>query len=114
MFAPRVSLLEIRERAACDEIAAPVRRFQSQTIMTIEQEPVVSRDTRESLQIGNDHDRKLEPLRLVNRHQAHRVSRLIDLSFTLTTADRLKLLDVAHEVANQVRSGTLEARGECE
>jgi hypothetical protein len=39
---------------------------------------------------------------------------LIDLPFTLATADRFKLLDVTHEVANQVRSRTLETRRERE
>ena len=82
--------------------------------MTIEQHPVVSRDARESLQIGNDHDRKLETLRLVNRHQSHRISGLIDLSFTLATANRFKLLNVTHKVANQMRSRTFKTRGERE
>src|SRR6185295_2996293 len=99
-----MSLLEITERATGDEIAATVRHLQRQSLVTIEQDPVVSGDTRESLQIGNDHDRKLEALRLVNRHQSDRVGSLINLSFTLTTANRFKLFHVTHEVAYQVRA----------
>src|SRR5215212_2235751 len=82
--------------------------------MTIEQYPVVSRDAREPLQVGNDHHRKLEALRLVNRHQPHRVSRLINLPFTLATPYSFKLLDVTHEVANQMRSRAFKTSGERE
>ena len=82
--------------------------------MPIEQHPVVSGDSRKPLQIGNDDDRKFQSLRLVNRHQPHRVRCLIDLPFTLAAADGFKLFDVAHEVANHVRARTLESRRERE
>ncbi len=103
-----MSLFEIRKRAARDEIAAPVRHFQRQTVMTIEQEPIVGRDARESLQIGNDHDWKLETLRLVNRHQSHRIRSLVDLSFAFATADRFEVLDITHKIANQMRARALK------
>src|ERR1051325_8430615 len=114
LFAPRVSLLEVAERATGDEIAAAVRHFQSQAVVPIEQEPVVSRETRESLQIGNDDDREFETLRLVNRHQSNRICCLINLPFTLATPYSFKLLHVAHEVANQMCARTLETGSECE
>src|SRR6185369_10184146 len=94
LLAPRVSPFEITERATSDKIAATIRHFQRQALVTIEQHPVISCDAREALQIGNYHDRKFESLRLVNRHQTHRVRRLIDLAFTLATANRFKLFDV--------------------
>src|SRR5688572_15410529 len=114
MFAPCVPLLEVAKRAARDEIASPIGHFQSQTLMTIEQHPRIGSDSRETLQIGNYHDWKLQPFRLVNRHQSYGVRSLIDLSFTFATPDRFKLLNVTHEVANQMRPGAFETRRECE
>src|SRR5688500_11335411 len=81
-------------------------------MMTIEQHPCVCRNTREPLQIGDDHNRKLESLRLVNRHQTHGIGSLIDLSLTLAAANRLKLFDVTHKIANQMSSRALETGSE--
>src|ERR1044072_8672065 len=71
-FVPRLAISSVMpesiKRSSARKVAAAVRHFQSQAVVTIEQEPVVSRDARESLQVGNDHDRKLEALRLVDRH----------------------------------------------
>src|SRR5688572_1630465 len=114
MFAPCVPLLEVAKRATSNEIASPVRHFQSQTLMAIEQHPGVGSNSRETLQIGNDHDGKLQTFRLVNRHQSHGVRSLIDLSLAFATSDRFKLLHVTHEVANQMSAGAFKTRRERE
>src|SRR5256885_15901884 len=97
-------LFEIGEGATGNEIATTVGHFQRQALMTIEQHPSVCGDARETLQIGNDHHRKLQTLRLMNRHQANRIGSLIDLPLTLTTANRFKLFHVTHEVAKDRKS----------
>src|SRR5262245_53967262 len=59
------------------------------------------------MQIGDDHNWKLQPLRLMNRHQSHRVGRVVDLPFTLATASLFEFTDEANEIANVVGAGTL-------
>jgi len=55
-----------------------------------------------AMKIRNDHDRKLQTLRLVNRHQTHYVRRLVHLAFAFAAANRFKLFDVMNKIANQV------------
>ena len=54
------------------------------------------------MKIGDDHDRKLEPFRLMNRHQPHDIRRFIHLAFALASANRLELFDVTDEIAYQM------------
>ena len=54
-----------------------------------------------AMEIRNDHDGKLEALGLVNCHQPHDVCCLVHLAFAFAAADRFKLLDIMHKVADQ-------------
>src|SRR5687767_1846591 len=76
--------------------------------MTVEQE-VTFPSGPGAVQIGNYHYWKLEPLRLMNRHQLHGVGGVVELSFTFTTANRLEVVNVFDEVANQMSTGAFEA-----
>jgi hypothetical protein len=52
-----VSLFKIGVSATRNQIAAPVRHFQREALVPVEQHPTVGGDARESLQIRNDDDR---------------------------------------------------------
>jgi len=54
------------------------------------------------MKIGNDDDRELEALGLMNRHQTNNVGCLVHLPLTLAAANCFELFDVMHKVANQV------------
>ena len=64
-----------------------------------------------TMEIRNDHDGKLQTLRLMDRHQAHHIRRLVHLPFALAAAGGFELLDIADKIANQV-AGLLKLLGQ--
>src|SRR5258705_13988575 len=114
MFPPGVSLLKtIESQTGHGTAAASVRNLQSQSMLTIQQDPILRRPRR-ALQVGNNHDRKLQTLCLVNSHQLHGVGGLIYLALAFAAADGLEFLNITHEIANQVGAGTFKALRQCE
>src|SRR3954467_14530092 len=108
-----MTLFEATKSCARNEIAATIGHFHRQPLMPVQQHPACHR-TRKTLQLRNDYDRKLQTFRLMNRHQLHGVGCFINLPLTLAASDRFELLDVTHEVTNQMRAGAVESLRECE
>ena len=80
---------------------APIGNFNRETLVAIENVPRLARFLL-TMEIRNDHDGKLQTLRLMDRHQAHYIRRLVHLPFAFAPAGGFELLDITDKIANQV------------
>src|SRR5205807_9685963 len=110
-FAPTRALSQRSEQRAPRDAAAAVRHRDGETLMAVEHVRTRVALRLSAMQIGNDHDRKFEAFRLMNRHQPNDVSRLIQLTLAFAAANFLELFDVMNKVTYQL-ARLFEAFGE--
>ena len=100
-FAPAQALPQFIEQGAAHRLATPIGNSNGKAFVAIQNVPGLTRFLF-AMQIGNDHHGKLQTLRLMNRHQAHHIRRLVHLPFAFAPAGGFELLDITDKIANQV------------
>ena len=100
-FAPAQALPQFIEQGAAHRLAPPIGNSNGKAFVAIQNVPGFTRFLF-AMQIGNDHHGKLQTLRLMNRHQAHHIRRLVHLPFGFASAGGFELFDIADKIANQV------------
>src|SRR5258708_898356 len=113
LFAPTGPFLQLIKKGAAHHLTAPVGHPQAQTLASIENKGRVA-PNRFAMQVGNDHHRELESLRLMNGHQPHHVRRLVHLAFAFAAADGFELFNIVNEVADQVSAGSFKLFSQAE